>query len=242
MDLETMERLKKNPRTEFARAVQNKDTTLCLIKTAEIHGHYCPGVALGVMASVWGLSRLGAEQGITAGMENLMAVVETNSCFTDGVQAVAGCTLGNNGLVYRDLGRTAVTFAKRGSDSGLRIHVVPEFRDQLDKLVPDFAPLMDKVVKRREGTEEDMAAFRQKGREASFAMMELPFESILAVAEVPVTLPGYAPMVDSVICTGCGEEIMETKTVAEDEKKLCLVCADREYYQVEGQGIVAVGL
>jgi len=31
-------------------------------------------------------------------MENLMAVVEINTCFADGVQAVSGCTLGNNAL------------------------------------------------------------------------------------------------------------------------------------------------
>jgi formylmethanofuran dehydrogenase subunit E len=56
---ESIERLKQNPREDFIHAISSKDLARCLLKTAEIHGHFCPGSALGVMASVYGLHQLG---------------------------------------------------------------------------------------------------------------------------------------------------------------------------------------
>ncbi len=56
------------------------------------------------MASVYGLWELGVESMYFDGiMEDLAAIVEVNACFADGVQAVSGCTLGNNALIYRDI-------------------------------------------------------------------------------------------------------------------------------------------
>ncbi|MDP1165598.1 FmdE family protein, partial [Klebsiella pneumoniae] len=56
-----IERLRQNPREEFVQAVLDNDLASCLVKTAEIHGHFCPGSALGVMASVYALNQLGLE-------------------------------------------------------------------------------------------------------------------------------------------------------------------------------------
>jgi formylmethanofuran dehydrogenase subunit E len=96
----TIETLKTDPRALFREAVRKKDATSCLIKTAEIHGHFCPGSALGVMASIYGLNTFSQEIVNSDGiMENLLAIVECNACFADGVQAVSGCTLDNNSLV-----------------------------------------------------------------------------------------------------------------------------------------------
>src|SRR5664280_2902492 len=47
------------------------------------------------------------------GMEEVVAIVECNNCFTDGIQVVTGCTFGNNALIYKDLSKTAVTVARR---------------------------------------------------------------------------------------------------------------------------------
>ncbi|MCL4502615.1 MAG: FmdE family protein [Deltaproteobacteria bacterium] len=44
----------------------------------------------------------------------MVAIVECNNCFTDGIQAVTGCTFGNNALIFQDLGKTAVTVASLG--------------------------------------------------------------------------------------------------------------------------------
>jgi formylmethanofuran dehydrogenase subunit E len=236
---ERIERLKENPRIDFIQAVCNDDRARCLVKTAEIHGHYCPGSALGVMASLSGLGRLGMESLSSDGLENLMAVVEVNACFADGVQAVSGCTLGNNSLVYRDLGRHAVTFAVRGRDVGIRVKVRPDFRETIARAAPEFYPLMEKVIKNREGDAEDEAAFKRQGRKAAFALIELPYEELLITEAVRPDLPDYAPITESIFCPVCGEMIMATKVMdTEGGRNICLMCAGGEYRQVEGRGIV----
>ncbi|HNT72523.1 MAG TPA: FmdE family protein, partial [Methanothrix sp.] len=75
-----------------------------------------------------------------------------NACFADGVQAVSGCTLGNNALVYRDLGRLAVTFAIRGRDTGVRVRVLPDFRDKVAEAAPEFYPLLERSSRIGQGT------------------------------------------------------------------------------------------
>ena len=51
MDKERMQRLKQNPRSGFIRAIREKDIPGCLVRTAEIHGHFCPGCGDAVMAT-----------------------------------------------------------------------------------------------------------------------------------------------------------------------------------------------
>ena len=227
----------RNPRAETLHAIDHMDLVWCLNKTAEIHGHFCPGSALGVMASVWGLRQLGNGIFDSEGMENLMAVVEINACFADGIQVISGCTLGNNALVYRDLGRMAVTFAVRGKKAGVRVRVRREFRAIIDRLVPEFYPLMERVIKNRENDPQREIAFKKRGKEAAFALLERPFEELLAAETVSPDLPEYAPITDSAICLRCGETVMATK-MAERNKDLCRLCDDGEYGQMEGAGIV----
>ena len=100
-----------NPRTPIEAMIRQGDLEGLLRKAGELHGHFCPYVALGVRAGYLALTTLGIERNL--GMEEVLAIVETNNCFSDGIQVVTGCTVGNNALIYRDLGKTAVTVATR---------------------------------------------------------------------------------------------------------------------------------
>ena len=233
IEAEAMDRLKRNPRENFNEAIEAQDLERCLIKTAEIHGHYCPGSTLGVMASVYGLSRFGDAVTCSDGLENLMAVVEINACFADGVQAVSGCTLGNNALIYRDLGKHAVALAIRGDDTGVRVCARPDFRETIGRLVPAFYPLMEKVIKNRSHTQEEEQRFKDIARKAAFTIIKEDFEDIFSAERVRIDLPGYAPIVDSMICNKCGEQLMSTKAGPNGR---CLTCAGKQYFQVEGRG------
>jgi formylmethanofuran dehydrogenase subunit E len=98
---------------------------------------------------------------------------------------------------------------------------------------------MEKVIKNRQGSREEEAAFKEKGREAAFSILSLPFEELLITEKVHPVLPDYAPVTESVVCSGCGEEIMAAKTVADGKNRgRCLLCGSAIYYQVEGQGII----
>jgi formylmethanofuran dehydrogenase subunit E len=238
IDSARFERLRDNPRADFIWALEHQDLSACLIKTAEIHGHFCPGSALGVMAAVWGLAELGQKSLLADGFEELMAIVEVNACFADGVQAVSGCTLGNNALIYRDLGKHAVTFAFRGEKTGVRVRVRPDFQEQIRRIVPEFYPLLQKVIIERTSSPEEEVTFKKTARKAAFSVIKLPFEDLLLKQTTSPQLPDYAPITQSLICSGCGEQVMASKVVTEGEKKgLCLACAGLSTRQVDGRGI-----
>ena len=85
----------------------------------EFHGHSCPGLAIGYRVSMFALNELGER----ASDEELVAIVENNSCAVDAVQVVTGCTFGKGNLIFRDYGKQVYTFIKRPSGDGIRISV-----------------------------------------------------------------------------------------------------------------------
>jgi len=106
-----------SPRTEIWNMIEDEDLHSLLDKAAILHGHYCPGLALGVKASYTALKEIDAKP---EGMEEILAIVETNNCSSDGIQLITGCSFGNNSLIFRDLGKTAVTLTKRDGE-GIRL-------------------------------------------------------------------------------------------------------------------------
>jgi tRNA-Thr(GGU) m(6)t(6)A37 methyltransferase TsaA len=234
-----------NPRNEMIRLIRVHDLNACLLKAGAIHGHFCPGLASGVYASVMGMKKIcsGSRDtsdkiDISDGMEQLLVITETNNCFSDGIQAVTGCTFGNNSLIFHDIGKTAATFIIRGRDKGVRIRMRPDFHAILGEKYPEFSCLFQKVVRERTGTEEDKAAFKVKGREASFGLLSIPFDSLFEWAEVRITVPPYAPVLDSVTCTMCGEQVMESKTEKKNGKTICKQCSTTGFARLTGEGIL----
>ena len=71
-----------NPREQINAFLREGDLTAILRQAARFHGHYCPGLAFGVMAGWAGLKRPGFDN---TGMEEVLAVVECNNCFVDGI-------------------------------------------------------------------------------------------------------------------------------------------------------------
>ena len=99
-----------NPRQEIEEAIAAKDLSKLLRMNGMLHGHFCPFSAIGVKAAVRAVRELEVR---ATGMEEVVAIVETNNCFSDGIQFVTGCSFGNNALIYRDYGKTAFTLARR---------------------------------------------------------------------------------------------------------------------------------
>ncbi|TDA31372.1 MAG: formylmethanofuran dehydrogenase [Hadesarchaea archaeon] len=201
------------------------------------HGHLCPFLSLGVRASEIAMKRLGvkrAGEGETVG-ERLLALVECNSCFTDGVQVATGCTLGNNCLIYLDLGKTAVTLVKRGEWKGIRVCVDPEYL-RVKHFSREALELFEKVVSRREGTEEEARKLGELWEEIGYKMAELPEEEF-KIEEVGVKELELAPIFGSVRFEECGELVMKTRIKKREGKNLCLGCEGR-CNAVMGKGIV----
>ncbi|NLY75814.1 MAG: tRNA (N6-threonylcarbamoyladenosine(37)-N6)-methyltransferase TrmO [Firmicutes bacterium] len=223
-----------NPRLEIIKAIRRNDRESLLLGAGSIHGHFCPGLAMGVIAGAYGMERFGRAND---GLENLIAIVETNNCFSDGIQYVSGCTFGNNALIYRDLGKTAVTFAKRDG-AGLRIAVRPDYRERLDTEFSRFNAIFNKVITQREGGEPEQAEFKKVAAETGFALLNVAFDKLFMVGEVKIALPDYAPIYRSVLCDGCRESVTAARIVAKNGGNYCYDCAQVPVYQLNGGGIL----
>jgi len=229
---------KENPRTIIENLIAEEDLAGLLNRAAEIHGHYCPGVALGVKAAYIACKRLGIVH--SDGMENIMAVVECNNCFVDGIQAISGCTLGNNALIYKDFGKTAVTFYRRGEKTGLRIvaNGSSSRKNEDDQQEKEAQNLFDKaVMKRKELTLEESRRFKELWGESTYRVLESPEDELFKIETVDAPQIEYAPMFNSIHCSICGERVMETRIRMKNNEPVCIDCAGDDYWMVAGRGI-----
>jgi formylmethanofuran dehydrogenase subunit E len=229
---------REHPRGGIEGYVRASDREGILLEAGQIHGHFCPYLALGVMAGVHAQQELGVAG---EGMEDVVAVVETNSCFADGVQVATGCTFGNNALVYRDYGKTAVTLVDREDpENGVRIHV-KERENLIESEYPEASDLFDRVVADRDATAEERERFGEAWAEVAFDLIGRPIFDLCDVETgVTVDLPAYAPIFEDARCAECGEQVMAPKVVERDGETLCRVCADAPYYQLDGRGLTRI--
>lgn len=288
--------LKSNPRLTVQKHIMTSDTEKLLMLAAQIHGHYCPGLAMGVMAAVYAMQQLendkyrgsdaahggkpaetdgdkasnpasGAASGPASGLasdglEDLLAIVETNNCFADGVQLVTGCSFGNNSLIFEDLGKTAFTLTRRDGN-GVRVVSRHESPAYVREAFPEFDRHYQRVVRDQVRDEASVSAFRKSGVERSFGTLGLDFDRMFDVQRVRVDVPDYAPSHESDVCVRCGESVMATRMVdggdayaniphslanhpgtpdaTPDNRKICLKCAGAPYRVLDGHGIRTAG-
>lgn len=227
--------LPENPRAPIEAMVRDGDLEGLLKKAGELHGHFCPYVALGVRAGYTALRALGIERNL--GMEEVIAIVEANNCFSDGVQMTTGCSFANNALIYHDLGKTAVTVAKREGQA-VRVALRADYSASFDERYPEAHALFEKIVTRREEpTPEEQERLSQLWAETSYKQLSLPEEEIFTVEEKQIDLPPYAPIHESIICAVCGESVMETKARLRDGEPICIACAGAQRYVLDGSGM-----
>jgi len=222
-------------RAEIERMIESDDLAGLLTRTGEIHGHHCVGSAMGVIAAHWAMKELGVRE--STGMEHVLAIVETNNCFSDGVQVVTGCTFGNNALIYRDYGKTAFTLLKRDGE-GVRLAAKPEAGEILKNRNPEAEELYRKVVTDRSARLEEEERMIELNRKHCYDILSIPAEKIFKVERVKMEAPArYSRILGSRICAKCGEKVMETKTIERDGVVLCIPCAGADYSKLDWSGI-----
>lgn len=237
MDQPTLSLQKKRPRCRINKLIKYQNLHDLLLKAGELHGHYCPYLALGVIAAADALNRLAAEND---GMEELLAIVETNSCFSDGIQYTAGTTFGNNALIYRDLGKTAVSFVKRG-ESAKNLRYYLKDSDFINREYPEAAKLFKKVIAERKGSKKEQKQMKKIWQKIAFEIIEFEPEKFFKIeADIEIELPDYAPIFADQQCSKCGEKLMAAKAVKKDDEFFCKKCAESSYYQLDGSGIVEI--
>jgi formylmethanofuran dehydrogenase subunit E len=226
--------MQERPRYQIEKAIAENDLDFLLKRTGELHGHYCSHLAAGVRAAHAAMRALGIQN---IGMEEVVAIIETNNCFSDAIQVVTGCTFGNNALIYRDLGKTAVTLARRSGDA-VRIAVKADFYERLMERNPEAKELFErKVARREELTEEENQRMMTLFRDEAFNVLKMPLEEIVDMKKIAIDIPAFAPIFDSVICEECKESVMESRARIKKGRVLCIECADHPVSYMDGFGI-----
>jgi formylmethanofuran dehydrogenase subunit E len=163
----------------------------------KFHGHSCPGLAIGFRLAQAAMSALGAAR---SDDEELVAVVESDACGVDALQCVSGCTFGKGNLVFRDYGKHAYSIFSRVRQQGVRV----VFHG---KGIP--AELR-----------EDRPAFARR-------VMAEQEDAILSVTRISYEELQTARVRKSIVCAGCGESIMDSRTRVSGDGQICIPCAER---------------
>jgi formylmethanofuran dehydrogenase subunit E len=224
-----------------------------LLRQAEaFHGHRCPFLALGVKAGQYAMNYLyhhhhhhhrhehGHGHGHSHGFEEVVAVVEGCNCFVDGIQVVTGCTLGNNGLIFKDLGKAAVTVARRRDGGAVRLAVRGDFRETMFARYPVVGPLFDKVMVQKLGTEEERHRFQHLWEAIARRELEVPLEEQFVVQTLTIPAPDMSKNLETLVCSRCGEGMLAARTKIKNGQNMCLACAEEEFYALSGKGISCV--
>ena len=179
--------------------------------TAAMHKHLCPRQVLGVRMGLLGAELLELEMPQTD--KRVLAFVESDGCFADGLSAATGCTLGHRTLRLFDYGKVAVTLVDSKTGRAIRI-----------------APRADSRQRAAEAAPE--AANRWKGQLEAY--QKIPTELLLEARDVALNLD-VAALVGKpgvrVSCARCKEEILNQREVLRDGETICQSCAGESYWR-----------
>ncbi|GBE02519.1 FmdE, Molybdenum formylmethanofuran dehydrogenase operon [bacterium BMS3Bbin06] len=183
------------------------------------HGHACPGLALGYRVSDLALRELSGR----AEDEEMVAVVENNSCAVDALQAMTGCTFGKGNLFFKDYGKQVYTLIKRPSGDALRISVIWVSPPESDEEIKAWRRFSD-----GDRSEEVLKIVHSRKAGKIKAIMDADDEELFAISRLRIEPPREARIYPSIRCAVCGEKVMEPRARVKDGKIVCIPCAEGE--------------
>jgi formylmethanofuran dehydrogenase subunit E len=184
-------------------------------QTTNFHGHWCPGLAIGIRAAEWALKEMGK-----APDEEIVAVVETDMCGVDAIQYLTGCTFGKGNLIHKDYGKNAFTFYRRSDGKAARLVTRPS-------VYGEAGPLLGQLHRKMEAeglSEEEEKTWKQTRAEISRRIMESDLTEVFDFKAPESQVPKKARILASLTCESCGEPVMETRTRRFNDQVLCIPC------------------
>jgi formylmethanofuran dehydrogenase subunit E len=179
------------------------------------HGHVCPGLAIGYAAARAARSALGADR---APDEELVAIVENDSCAVDAIQALLGCTFGKGNLIFRDWGKQVFTIIDRGTGRALRV----SFTGQIPGTEERRA--LRRKLDSGAGTDQDKNRLEELKLKAVWSLISADSEQFFTVTEVAVGMPPFARVVQTLPCDACGEWTVTSKLRSTGDRMVCNEC------------------
>jgi formylmethanofuran dehydrogenase subunit E len=187
-----------------------------LAAVVQFHGHFCPGLAIGVRAAELALREIGPH----ADDEEVVAIVETDMCAVDAIQFMTGCTFGKGNLIHLDYGKNAFTFIRRSDGKAIRLVLQPQSWGESNGGHHELTARIQSGKASPEEHERFQDLFRQRGQ----AILDLPLETLFEVQTVEPRIPVKARVRESIQCEACGEMVMETRIRLMGGRKLCIPC------------------
>ena len=182
----------------------------------EFHGHACPGLAIGYRVANLVLK----EMGVRARDEELVAIVENNSCAVDAIQLICGCTFGKGNLIFRDFGKQVYTFIRRPNPEAVRIAV--KWEPPADD--PETAAMWQRYSEGDRSPEVTNAVHDRKARRMK-SVLEAADPELFEVKRIKVSMPEPARIYKSMACASCHEKVMEPRTRVVDGRVVCIPCS-----------------
>ncbi len=184
-------------------------------ETTRFHGHWCPGLAIGIRASEIALEEMGK-----AADEDVVAVAEADNCAVDAIQYLTGCTLGKGNLIFKDYGKSAFSFYRRSDGKSLRLVLRPGVFGE------EGAAIGKLHKKMQEGglTEEEERQRKEMRAAVSRRIMEGEATDVFELTNPRHPMPKKARVMGSLICEACGESTMESRTRRLGGEVLCIPC------------------
>ena len=188
-------------------------------RAIQFHGHQCPGLAIGIQVSKAVLQKLGKP----ARDEEMVAIVENNSCGLDAIQLLTGCTYGKGNLIFNDFGKHVFTFMNRENQKALRISINKDAIRMDKEHMELFAKIKDKTA-----SPEEQEKFKQLHIKKSNEILKIPLDDLMVIKKIDFSPPPMARIHDSVDCVVCGESVMETKIRLLNNEPHCIPCFEKE--------------
>ena len=184
--------------------------------TVQFHGHRCPGLAMGYRVANLALKELG----LRAKDEELVAIVENDSCAVDAIQFICGCTFGKGNLIFKDFGKQVYTFIRRPDSEAVRIAVKwePPPED------PETEAIWDRYTDGDRSAEVVAVVQDRKARKMN-TILEAEDGELFKVERVQAEMPEPAKIYKSITCTNCGEKVIEPRIRIIEGKQICIPCS-----------------
>ena len=181
----------------------------------QFHGHICPGLLMGVRVAEFAQEYLGVGRDYD---EELVAVVETDSCAVDAIQAILGCTFGKGNLVFKDYGKSVFTIGSREKSKAIR------FSQNIDALAEPQLSRFRELNQKNSLSSDEVAEKENLVGELFEKIMTASFEELFNWREVPYDIPAKARIHNTIRCAVCGEGVMETRVIISEKGELCPSC------------------
>lgn len=194
----------------MATQISNPEMENLLRQVAALHRHLCPRQVLGVRLGLCAAQRFPGA--LPQKDKRILAMVEMDGCFCDGVGVATGCSAGHRTMRLADEGKIAATFIDTRTRRAVRIFALPDLRVR--------------AAAAAAGAPTRWHAYLE-------AYQHLPIEEMFGQQEVRLKIDIEALVGrhgPRAICACCGEEILNQRELHRDGRTLCRSCAGESYW------------